>query len=80
MRGEKWSTFARAQHPIPVRPALGQWSSYEHIQVCTGPTGPSAITIAVAEARVLRKIGLQVSDLLQALHEVARSDLLFNTM
>lgn len=75
----QWSVFARGDHPISSRPSKQEWASYDHVQVYTG-NNRSPINDAATVFGVERNVSIQVSNFLQALHVVARSDVLFATM
>lgn len=76
----EWGVLARAHHPIAAEPTLAEWLAYAHIQVSTGANTRSPVTDALNELGARRRIGLQVSLFLQALHAVAVSDMLFTTL
>ncbi len=75
-----WSTFVRPDHAISNQPTLQEWANFGHVQVDTGPVSRSPIDDAAVLAGVNRRVSLQVSNFLQAIHVVAQTDLLFNTL
>lgn len=72
-----WAVLARRDHPARRRFDREAWVRYPHVQVATGSGTPSVVDVAIARARLERRVGVTVPSFLMAPEVVARTDFFF---